>query len=145
MIDQHSLSLAVRWLHVAAMAFIGGGALLLWLSMRGRTNTDDGTIRAAVAYEQGFWIAAGLIVMTGVGNVAAFGRALLGPDTNWGVAFLWKLALVVVLLGLAGIRSLIVAQIGDDRPGMRSLRTMYGASTLVLGAIAALAVFMAHA
>lgn len=150
MIDQHALSLAIRWLHVAAMAFLFGGALLLWLTLRGSSAAESGVVRAAVAYERGVWVALGLIVMTGVGNIAAFGTGLPGPATPWGGAFLWKMAFVVALLALAVIRSLVIAQVatavaslGAEVPlRARPLEAMYGASSLVLAGVVALAMVM---
>lgn len=150
MIDQHSLSLAVRWLHVAAMAFIGGGALLLWLALRDRTAPGwnrlegGGLVRAAIAYERGFWIAAGLLVLTGVGNIAAFGTALQGPASGWGMTLIWKLAVVVALLGLSTVRSLVVARIEGAPAGARVLAPMFGATAVVVAAIVGLASYMAH-
>ena len=43
------------------------------------------------AYEYGFWAAIGLIVATGVGNLAHFGEGLPGPESDWGRQFTLKL------------------------------------------------------
>ena len=75
--DHQSVALIVRWLHVAAMAvMLGGAALVTWLAMRSSRAVIAET---AVRYEQLFWAGLGVIVMTGVGNLGAFGLALPQP------------------------------------------------------------------
>lgn len=102
----------------------------------------------ATVYERAFWAAAGILVMTGVGNAAAFGISLASPASAWGAAFMTKLALVLVLLALSVPRTVAVVQLGSvpDAPRTRAggLATLYGATTLVLLAILAVAVWLAH-
>ena len=68
----HALSLFVRWAHVAGMAAILGGALLVWW-LGVRRDRAEVVVGVAERYEWIFWAAIGLQVMTGVGNLGAFG------------------------------------------------------------------------
>lgn len=105
--------LAVRWLHVVAMAVVLGGATLTWWQFR-RTETTasaaTAALDAAAAYERGFWAAMGVIVMTGVGNLGSLAPFVPESGTPWGTAFAVKLLLVVALLALSVVRTLLVVQ-----------------------------------
>src|SRR5687767_3429351 len=103
-----------------AVAF-GGAFLVAWLSWR----TKEHVIETAVRYEQVFWAAAGVLVMTGIGNLGAFGASLLEPSTSWGTTLIAKLWLVAALILVSLPRSLAVVLIAsragtgsvDLRPG----------------------------
>src|SRR6266536_2421480 len=104
--DHQSLAVAVRWLHVIAMAAAAGGALLVtWLAWRGPAER---IADVALRYEQLFWAAAGVLVMTGVGNLGGFGPALPAPDSRWGTTFITKLLFVGLLVAMSLPRSLAV-------------------------------------
>jgi hypothetical protein len=137
------LTLAIRWLHVAAMAVALGGAFLVaWLAWR----TKDHMIETAVRYEQVFWAAAGVLVMTGIGNVGAFGVSLLEPSTAWGTALIAKLWLVAALILVSLPRSLAVALLASQAgTGPVDLRPVYTVTTSILAAIVALAIVLANA
>jgi len=141
--DHHMLALAIRWLHVAAMSVAFGGAFLLaWLSYH---TSVDRLIETAARHEQAFWAAAGVLVMTGIGNLGAFGENLFEPGTAWGTTFIAKLWLVAALIAVSLPRSLIVALlISQDRPRPIDLRPVYTATTVMFAAIVALAVVLAH-
>ena len=101
-LDPHVLHVAIRWVHVAAMATAFGGAItVLALSTRPGADSAGAVIAVAVRYEWLFWAAAGVLAMTGIGNLAAFGAALLGPATNWGATLLLKLGSVLALVVLS--------------------------------------------
>lgn len=120
--DAHALSLAVRWLHVAAAATLLGGALLVWaLTWRTAPGSAETLLLTAGTYEWGFWGAVGLVVMTGVGNLGAFGGALPGPETTWGARLAWKLLAGVMLLLLSLVRTLLVARLLHQRHAGLSL------------------------
>jgi len=139
-LDHHTLAVAVRWLHVAAMAMTLGGALLVaWLAFR---EPAERVVAVALRYEQTFWLAAGVLVMTGVGNLAAFGTGLPQPGTGWGAVFTTKLLLVAVIIAGSLPRTLAVALPGI--PTAAALRTLYAGTALALAAIAGLAVMLAH-
>ena len=68
-LDPNALHVAIRWLHVAAMATAFGGAITV-LALSARPGVDSATAVIAVAarYEWLFWGAAGVLAMTGIGN-----------------------------------------------------------------------------
>ena len=142
----HALSLFVRWAHVAGMAAILGGALLIWWMGVRRNRPDAGVVLdVAERYEWIFWAAIGLQVMTGVGNLGAFGRALPPPESAWGTKLIVKLVAVLALALLSVPRTLaVVAMAGTKRPRPGLLSTFYGGTTAVMVAIAGLAVWLAH-
>ena len=110
-VDPHVVHVAIRWLHVAAMATAFGGAVtVLALSIRPGIDTVRAVLGVAIRYEWLFWAAAGVLAMTGIGNLAAFGAGLLGPSTNWGTTLLLKLGSVLTLVVLSLPRTLAVAR-----------------------------------
>lgn len=141
--DHQTLALLIRWLHVAAMATILGGAVLLtWLVAR---SPRPAIVEVAVRYEQLFWLALGVIVMTGVGNLGAFGLALPPPSTDWGGVFVAKMTAVVLLVALSLPRSLVVARLaGGAEASAKTMRWLYGGTAGGVAGIAALAVWLAH-
>lgn len=149
-LDPHVLHVAIRWLHVAAMATAFGGAVsVLALSTRPGVTSSSAIVAVAVRYEWLFWGAAGVLAMTGIGNLAAFGAALLGPATSWGATLLLKLGSVLALVVLSLPRSLAVARINasigvNAQASVAVLRNLYGATTGAFGVILALAVWLAH-
>lgn len=139
--DHHALTLAIRWLHVAAMAVAFGGAFLVaWLAWR----TKDHVIETAVRYEQVFWAAAGVLVMTGIGNLGAFGVSLLEPSSAWGTTLIVKLWLVAVLIIVSLPRSLIVLLASQTEASSVDLRPVYAITTVVFASIVALAIVLAN-
>lgn len=88
-----SLHLAIRTVHVLAMALLVGGAAGLWAAAR---RTPDDLHALATGYEWLFWAALGVLVLTGVGNLGALGAP--GPATRWGQVLLAKLALVTAFV-----------------------------------------------
>jgi uncharacterized membrane protein SirB2 len=137
------LTLAIRWLHVAAMAVAFGGAFLVaWLSWR----TKDDVIETAVRYEQIFWATAGVLVMTGIGNLGAFGVSLLEPSTSWGTTLIVKLWLVAALIVVSLPRSLALLLLASQsRTRPVDLRPVYTVTTSIFAAIVALAIVLANA
>ena len=149
-LDPNVVHVAIRWLHVAAMATAFGGALtVLALATRPRADSASAVLAVANRYEWLFWAAAGILVMTGIGNLAAFGAALLGPSTDWGATLTLKLGLVLLLIVVSLPRTLAVARIsalvgGDRHESITALRNLYGGTTAAFAVILALAVWLAH-
>ncbi len=149
-LDPHILHVAIRWVHVAAMATAFGGAItVLALSVRPGVDSANAVIAVAIRYEWIFWAAAGVLAMTGIGNLAAFGAGLLGPATNWGTTLLLKLGSVLALVVLSLPRTLAVARISAASGAialgsLTTLRNLYGATTGAFAVILALAVWLAH-
>jgi hypothetical protein len=128
------------------MAAILGGALLVWWLGVRRNGTNAGiVVDVAERYEWIFWAAIGLQVMTGVGNLGAFGQALPPPESNWGTRLIVKLVAVLALAVLSLPRTLaVVAMAGDERPRVGLLSAFYGGTTVYVVGIAGLAVWLAH-
>ena len=148
-LDPNVVHVAIRWLHVAAMATAFGGAVtVLALSARPASDSLSTVLAVAVRYEWIFWAAAGVLAMTGIGNLAAFGAALLGPATDWGETLLLKLGSVLALVVLSLPRTLAVARIsassGRSQSSVTTLRNLYGTTTGAFAVILALAIWLAH-
>jgi hypothetical protein len=142
----HALSLFVRWAHVAGMAAILGGALLVWwLGVRRNRASSAVVLEVAERYEWIFWAAIGLQVMTGVGNLGAFGQALPPSASGWGMKLIVKLVAVLALAVLSVPRTLaVVAMAGDAGPRPGLLSALYGGTAAYVVGIAGLAVWLAH-
>jgi hypothetical protein len=146
-LDPHFLHLAVRWMHVAAMAVaFGGSVLVLALSIRGAIARET-LLQVAASYEWAFWVCAGVLAMTGIGNLGAFGSSLPEPDTRWGGTFELKLVVVLALVVISVPRTLALARLvtttSPDR-GVGTVRRLYGGTTGAFALILALAVTLAH-
>jgi uncharacterized protein YbjQ (UPF0145 family) len=149
-LDPHVLHVAIRWVHVAAMATAFGGAITVFaLSTRPGAASADAVIGVAIRYEWMFWAAAGVLAMTGIGNLAASGAALLGPATTWGATLALKLGSVLALVALSLPRTLAVARMGVSTDVMApnaiiTVRNLYGATTATFAVILAFAVWLAN-
>ena len=151
-LDPHALHLAIRWLHVAAMAVAFGGALtVLALSARMRTGAlDSALVEVALRYEFMFWLAAGVLAMTGIGNLAAFGTGLPLSRTDWGMTFVLKLGFVLGLIVLSLPRTLAVARLRRSASRLPTearrsrLGAMYGGTGAAFAVALGLAVWLAH-
>ncbi len=83
------MAFLVRSIHVGSASFILGGAILLiivfYVFRSEQAASTTVLIKLMQAYELGFWAAMGLIVATGIGNIAHFGEACRSP-TRCGAA-----------------------------------------------------------
>ena len=146
-VDPNVIHVAIRWLHVAAMATAFGGAItVLALAIRPGGVPPSGVGAVAVRYEWMFWAAAGVLAMTGVGNLAAFGVGLPAPSTSWGTTLLVKLGSVVALVVLSLPRTLAVARFSASTQvgALTELRNLYATTAGAFAVILALAVWLAH-
>ncbi|GGK53959.1 hypothetical protein GCM10009067_03100 [Haloarcula sebkhae] len=140
-------SLAIRTLHVLAMAALVGGTTVLWYSYR---SGAIATLAPARQFEWLFWGEVGVLVFTGVGNLGALGPP--GPGTGWGRTLLVKLAVVVGFLGGSVVRTLLLVRASDREntfddlsPALRrTLSRVYGATAAVMLGIVVLAEVLAH-
>lgn len=140
--DHQQLALAIRYVHVAAMAAAFGGAVLVtWLAWR---VPAERIADVAIRYEQLFWLALGALLMTGVGNLGALGPALPAPGTGWGRTFIAKLLLIALLVIVSLPRSLAVLRAATVPAARPRLRAVYTSTTGMLAAIVALALILAH-
>jgi hypothetical protein len=128
------------------MAAILGGALLVWWLGVRRHGADGRTVvDVAERYEWIFWAAIGVQVMTGVGNLGAFGDALPPSESAWGTKLIVKLVAVLALAILSVPRTMaVVAMASDKTPRPRLLSALYGGTTVIVVGIAGLAVWLAH-
>lgn len=128
-----------------ATAF-GGAVSVLALSARPGLGTESAVVGVAVRYEWMFWAAAGVLAMTGMGNLAAFGPGLLGPSTGWGTTLVLKVGAVLTLVVLSLPRTLAVARMsaGHGPTRLATLRNLYGATAAAFATILGLAIWLAH-
>ena len=139
-------AVAVRWLHVAGVAVVFGGATLTWVVCWYRPAVAPEVGRA---YEWSFWGAAGVVVAAGVGNLGALAPAV--PGGGWGTTLALKLPLVAALLVLSLARTLLVVDGRETTAGASgvpsshvALTRAYAATTLLLALLVALGEVLAH-
>lgn len=140
-------TVVVRWLHVAGVAVLFGGATLTWVVYWYRPDAAPGVGRA---YEWLFWGAAGVVVAAGVGNLGALAPAV--PGGGWGATLALKLPLVAALLVLSLARTLLLVDGRGTNAGANSdvssphvaLTRAYAATTLLLALLVALGEVLAH-
>ena len=149
------MSFLVRWLHVSSVAFVFGGALLIFVLLHFVSGNRDASARRTLfdlirAFEWGSWASLGVVVATGVGNLAHFGASLPEPRSEWGKELTLKLGLVLAFLAFSAVRTLAVTA-AANRPDVsaapkleRRLGMMYGVTSALVGAIVAVAVALAH-
>jgi len=134
-------------MHVAAMAVaFGGSILVLAVAMRRAAGSAAVVLQVAATYEWAFWGAIGVLAMTGIGNLGAFGTSLPAPATEWGGTFEIKLVVVLTLVLVSVPRTLALLMVATT-PAMRNLHTIRRLYSVTGGAfvlILALAVTLAH-
>lgn len=151
----HPTHVLVRWFHLLGMAVLLGGAALVWTVLRrdpthAAAEASTAVLRSAAAYEWLFWGGAGLLVLTGVGNLGALAPTIPGPATTWGTSFATKLLGVVVLLVGSLVRTLgVIRLLGRDPSQLAPttvgrLRGGYAATALLLLVVVGLAEVLAH-
>lgn len=145
MLDPHLVHVTIRWIHVLAMAAALGGALTV-LVVAARAKTGPFALDVAIGYEWVFWASAGVLAMTGIGNLAVRGEALPIPGTDWGTTLLVKLAAVIALVVVSLPRSLAVARMrtASAMAAAGGLRALYGGTTVAFAVILGLAIWLAH-
>ena len=99
-----TLSLVLRWLHiVAAMTWIGGMLFIALVLVPVTRRIDDTALRTRLVHAIGLrfrtvgWIALGVLVGTGLGNLWLVPGLLHSPR------FQWKLGLVTLALILSAV------------------------------------------
>ena len=131
-----------------ATAF-GGAVTVLALAARPVGEAPGAVVAVAIRYEWLFWAAAGVLAMTGIGNLAAFGAGLSEPASRWGTTLMLKLGSVLGLVILSLPRTLAVARLSQSSGDLASaavvrMRNLYGATTGAFALILALAIWLAH-
>jgi uncharacterized membrane protein len=112
-----SLALAVRFLHLVAVVTWVGGMLFIALVLVPITRRlEDAALRTRLIQDTGRrfrtvgWIALGVIVATGLGNLA------LRPELLWAPRFHAKAGLVALALVLGGVHDFVLGP-RAGRPG----------------------------
>lgn len=145
-------AVAVRALHVLAVAVLLGGAGLTWVQFRGVPDAGDGSAALSLAesYEWLFWVAAGLVALTGVGNLGAMAPAI-PTEGAWATTLVVKLGLLLAFLVASVWRTLVVVSVrgrGGRHPAspraVGVLRWSYAGTTAVLVTLLAFAEVLAH-
>jgi hypothetical protein len=134
---------AVRYVHVASVAVLAGGATLLAAWCLGRTA--DGARLALIAapiYEWTFWLLTGFVAVTGVSNLGLKGEGLMSPATSWGKALTTKLTAVLALLTISLLRSDVVIRCGGAARRATSDRARVIAGCLYAATVGILLVAM---
>ena len=104
-----NLSLFLRWLHVlAAITWIGGMLFLALVLVPVTQRLEDRALRARLFHAVGVrfrtvgWIALGVLVATGLGNLWLYPSLMTAPR------FQWKLGLVVLALMLSAFHDFVL-------------------------------------
>ena len=147
------MDVLLRAAHIGSAAVLVGGAALVWALTAGRASTGQETRSLALVAQRSewlFWGALGVLVATGVGNLAQFGEGLPDPATPWGRRLTLKLLLVLVLAAVSVARALYVVRLVDAASALegdsqrRALRNVYALTALLAVAVLALATWLAH-
>jgi hypothetical protein len=149
----YQLWFAVRYVHVASVALLTGGAVMLCaLCVGSRRETHGGSsiVVAAPIYEWMFWSLVGITVVTGVSNLGLKGDGLMAPETIWGRALTMKVTAALVLLALSLFRTDVVirssAAVGlgvSDRLRI-VLGALYGLTVVILLGVVWIGLGLAH-
>lgn len=141
-------TLGVRALHVlAATLAVGIPVGLSFVLAAG--PAPDVVERLVWRAERVQWVALGVLLATGVGNLAAFGDGLPDVSSSWARVLFVKLGFVLLLLVVSAVRTFVIAGIRTrSAPGRGATRGTLGrwyAGTGGLGmAIVGLAIALAH-
>lgn len=148
----YQLWFAVRYIHVASVALLTGGAATLCavcLGRRGEAN-DGGELVAAPVYEWMFWTLVGITVATGVSNLGLKGDGLMQPETSWGRALTMKVTAALILLAVSLVRTDFVIRCGEAASLRAPARTrlvlgsLYGLTVVILLGALWLGLGLAH-
>lgn len=124
----------VRWTHFVAMGTVLGGAVVVAVS-------DRPPATLVRRYEYLFWVAIGLVVVTGIGNIGQFTPRVPEFGSRWSQLFTLKLFGILGLLVISIIRTGLVVRI--PKGGVPD-RRWYLLTTIWVAAIVAVAVVMAR-
>ena len=107
-------------------------------------------LRPMYGYEIVFWVAIGLLVMSGIGNLGVFGKGLSDWHTPWGMKLFIKLMFVAVLVFFSLVRTFIVSRLYLSNlqelsaSWLHNMERFYVATALLLAIILTLALGLAH-
>ena len=121
-ISPHTFSFWIRWVHTVSMGFLVGGTLLMWVdTLRPRAEGEHAWYGPlAERFELFFWLAMGVQVITGIGNLGAFGASLPQPTSAWGARRVVILLISLKVTVLAPILSNTSPTINAPTAGPRA-------------------------
>jgi len=144
----YELWFAARYLHVASIAVLAGGATLAAMVFALGADADmERGLAVGLAYERIFWIVVGLTALTGVSNLGLKGEGLLDASTQWGAALTFKLSAVLAFLTLSIVRTQIALDLAHEHAARRArimLASFYGVSAAAMLTIAWVGLGLAH-
>jgi putative copper resistance protein D len=112
-----SLSLAFRFVHVvAAITWVGGMLFIALVLVPVARRLPDAALRTRLVSDLGTrfrtvgWVAIGLLVASGLGNLA------VRPELLWVPRFQWKAGLIVLALALSALHDFVLGP-RAGRPG----------------------------
>jgi hypothetical protein len=137
---------------LALAVTLGGTLLIFYLSRRARGLDPDAyqlrLLGLSARFERYFWLALGLLVLTGFGGLGGVGPALPALSTGWVLRLVLALLGVLVFLLLAGLRMVTLIRLtmaGEDLSPqvLRLFPVIYGGTGLALVGLVLLAVAVA--
>jgi hypothetical protein len=145
----YELWFASRYVHVASIAVLAGGATLAAVVCAFAADADVGFgLAAGLAYERIFWAVLGLTALTGVSNLGLKGDGLLDPSTRWGTVLTVKLSAVLAFLALSFIRTDLILGFAQHRHARHrarvTLAAFYGISAAAMLTVAWMGLGLAH-
>ena len=150
-----SLTLLVRCLQILALAITLGGSLLIYYRSRRARGLDPELyqrrlLALSARFERFFWLALGILVLTGFGGLGAFGTALPVLSSGWLLRLALALLGVGIFLLLAGLRTVMLVRLtmaGEDlSPQVLHLFPLvYGGTGLALVGLVLLALTLVPA
>lgn len=136
------MALLVRWIHVLSAITWVGGMLFIALVLVPVTRTlQDSALRARLVQETGVrfrtigWIALGLMILTGLGNLLYRPYLLNAPR------FHWKLGLVGLALVLSVLHDFVLGP-RAGRPGAESSERVRASWLARINTLLALAIVL---
>lgn len=116
----------VRGLHVLSSGLVLGGAAMIWLALR---VTPAVSVRLLWWFEAIFWGTIGILVFTGLGNIAGFGLPTV--ETDRGRILLVKLSVILAVVAGSVIRTFVVVELDrreQTETANHRLRWLYAAT-----------------
>jgi hypothetical protein len=142
---------AVRYLHVASVTLLVGGALVTCgLCLVLAADAESSVLpRITALYEWMFWSVVGVTVVTGISNLGLKGEGLMPAASSWGRALTVKLSLAILLLCIALLRSDVVIRLrgagaGASARANQVLASLYGVTVVLFLAALWLGLGLAH-
>lgn len=135
--------LLLRVVHVVTAAGVVGIPVTLAVVLRSNPAPDV-IARLGGPMERLQWSALGVMVATGVGNLAALGGELPSFDSQWGRTLTIKLAMVLGLLVVSAIRTFVVATHSMPRATPERLSDWYAITGATAVAVLVAAELLAH-